>query len=62
MSRTGFEPATESCNHNNLTDQAHKEAHNLWSDPVLAHLVTAWPVLSEERKRIIASLLSSPTD
>jgi len=32
------------------------DSQNL-SDPVLARLVTAWPCLSEERKKIISSLL-----
>jgi hypothetical protein len=29
-------------------------------DPILARLVMAWPSLSEERKKIISSLLSVP--
>jgi hypothetical protein len=32
------------------------DSQNL-SDPILARLVRAWPVLSEERKKIIDSLL-----
>ena len=31
------------------------------SDPILARLVTAWPTLSEERKKIIGSLVDLPT-
>jgi len=36
---------------------AHGDSQNI-SDPVLARLVTSWPNLSEERKKIICSLLS----
>jgi hypothetical protein len=54
----GFEPCNQPCNVNHLQDQAHKEAHNAFSDPDLARVVTVWPSLSPAIKAAINALVN----
>ena len=57
---TGFEPAGSTVQQQPLTDQGTQGGTQTPSDPILTRLVTAWPSLSEERKKIISSLLNLP--
>jgi len=43
-----------------LTESGTQGGTQNYSDPLLAKVVTAWPTLSQERKKIIVSLLDLP--
>ena len=54
---TGFEPADSTLQQQPLTSQGTQGGTQIPSDPILARLVMAWPVLTEERKKIICILM-----
>jgi len=57
---TGFEPADSTLQQQPLTSQGTQGGTQIPSDPILARLVATWPTLSEDRKKIIGSLLNLP--
>ena len=57
---TGFEPAGFTLQQQPLAGQGTQGRTQIPTDPILARLVTIWPTLSEERKKIIGSLLDLP--
>jgi hypothetical protein len=54
---TGFEPADSTLQQQPLTGQGTQGGTQIPSDPTLARLVATWSNLSDERKKIIASLM-----
>jgi hypothetical protein len=54
---TGFEPLYSTVQQEPLTAQGTQGGTQIPPDADLARLVAAWPALSEERKKIIGSLL-----
>ena len=57
---TGFEPSDSPVQQQPLTGQGTQGGTQIPSDPVWARLVMAWPALSDERKKIISSLVDLP--
>jgi hypothetical protein len=57
---TGFEPAGSTLQQQPLTSQGTQGGTQFPSDPIVARLVETWYTLSEERKKIIGSLLDLP--
>jgi hypothetical protein len=54
---TGFEPLDSTLQQQALAGQGTQGGTQIPSDPILARLVVTWPNLSDERKKIIGSLL-----
>jgi hypothetical protein len=57
---TGFEPVGSTLQQQPLTGQGTQGGTQIPSDPIWARLVTAWPTLSDERKKIISTMIDLP--
>ena len=59
---TEFEPAGSTLQQQPPTGQGTQGGTQIPSDPILARLVTTWATLSDERKKIICSLVGWQQD